>query len=66
MVPGYLLTAVLSSSGSLSEYLPGQWLQNLHLHSFQFYSIQDCGREYTRIGASSENQLMGQSVMLNT
>ena len=50
---------MLSSSGSLSEHQPGQWLQHLEFHSFQ-----DCGREYSRISASSENQLMGQSVML--
>ena len=49
--PGQLLTLVFSSSGSLSEHQPGQWLQNL-----QFHSIQDCGREYSRISASSENQ----------
>ena len=34
----------MSSSGSLAEQKPGQWLQTL-----QFHSIQDCGREYFRI-----------------
>ena len=54
-----IVTSVLSSSGSLSEHQQGQWLQNL-----QFHSSKDCGREYSRISASSENQLMGQSVGL--
>ena len=44
---------MLSSSGSLSEHQPGQWLQNL-----QFHSPKDCGREFSRIGASSENQFI--------
>ena len=44
---------MLSSSGSLSEHQPGQWLQNL-----QFHSMQDCGREFSRISASSENQFI--------
>ena len=55
-----IVTLVLSSSGSLSEHQPVQRLQNL-----QFHSLQDCGREYSRISASSENQLMGQSVTFN-
>ena len=37
-----------------------QWLQNL-----QFYSPEDCGRENSKISASSENQLMEQSVRFN-
>ena len=41
---------MLSSSGSLSEHQPGQWLQTL-----QFYSIQDCGREYSRINIKWNN-----------
>ena len=48
---GKLLTLVLSSSGSVSEHQPMQWLQTL-----QFYSMQDCGKEYSRISANSENQ----------
>ena len=56
-----IVTLVLSSSGSLSEHQPVQWLQTL-----QFHSVQDCGREYSRISASRENQLMGQSVRFNT
>ena len=51
---------MLLSSGSLSEHQPGQWLQKL-----QFHSIQDYGREYSRISTSSENQLIGRSVGLN-
>ena len=51
---------MLSSSGSLSEHQPVKWLQNL-----QLYCMQDCGRKYSRISASSENQLMGQSVRFN-
>ena len=51
---------MLSSSGSLSEHQPVQWLQTL-----QFHSPKDCGREYSRVSGSSENQLMGQSVRLN-
>ena len=51
---------MLSSSDSLSEHQPVQWLQTL-----QFYCFQDCGREDSRISASSKNQLMGQSVRLN-
>ena len=54
MVPGQLLTSVLLNSRLLSEHQPVQWLQ-----SFQFHSLQDCGRKYCRISASSENQLMG-------
>ena len=37
-----------------------QWLQELQFHSFQ-----DCGKEYPRRSATSENQLMGQSVRSN-
>ena len=51
---------VLSSSGSLSEHQPVQRLQ-----TFEFHYLQDCGREYSRISASSANHLMGQSVRLN-
>ena len=51
---------MLSSCGSLSVHQPVQWLQNL-----QFYSLQDCGRVYSRVSASSENQIMGQSVRLS-
>ena len=50
-----IITLALSISGSLSEHRLTQWLQTL-----QFCSIQNCGREYSRISASSENQLMGQ------
>ena len=55
-----VLTLLLSSSGSLSEHQPVQRLQTL-----QFHSLQDCEREFSRISAGSENQLMGQSVRLN-
>jgi len=60
VVGQYGVTLVLSSSGSLSEHQPVQRLQNL-----QFHSPKDCGREYSRISPSNENQLMGQSVRLN-
>ena len=56
----HTLTLVLSSSGSLSEHQPVQQLQNL-----QFYSMQHCGREDSRISANRESQLMGQSVRFN-
>ena len=45
---GRQLTLVFASSGFLSEQQPGQWLQDL-----QFYSLQDCGKEHSRISASS-------------
>ena len=35
------------------------------LQDLQFHSLQDCGREYSRISASSENPLKGQSIRLN-
>ena len=51
----YLLdTLVFSNSGSPSEHQPVQRLQNL-----QSNSIQDCGREYSRISASSASHNSG-------
>ena len=51
---------MLSSSGSLSEHQPVQWLQTL-----QFQSSKGCGRDNSKISASSENQWMGQSIGFN-